>query len=82
MGDFHSLTNFLKLIDEFGQLSGLKVNFEKSEIMPLGNQYSLTVDKHEVKNFKVKKAVQIIGCIFHMIIVLILMRYLTLLKKS
>ena len=32
-----SLVNFLKLVKEFGLLSGLKINFEKSEIMFLGN---------------------------------------------
>ena len=32
-----SLTNFLKLIEDYGTCSGLKVNHEKSELLLLGN---------------------------------------------
>ena len=32
-----SLTNFLKLIEDYGSCSGLEMNHEKSEILSLGN---------------------------------------------
>lgn len=31
-----SLQNLLNLLNEFGQLSGYKVNYQKSELMPVG----------------------------------------------
>ena len=33
-----SLTNFLKLIEDYGSCSGLEINHEKSEILLLGNR--------------------------------------------
>ncbi len=35
--------HLLKLLNEFGQLSGYKVNFQKSELMPVGTLNSDTV---------------------------------------
>ena len=40
-----SLINFLKLIEDYGSCSDLKINNEKSEIMLLGNRaYTLQQD--------------------------------------
>ena len=37
LNDNLSLMNFLKLIEDYGICSGLKINHDKSEIMILGN---------------------------------------------
>ena len=64
MRDDRSLVNFLKLVKEFGLLSGLKINFEKSEIMFLGNQDPAVSDDYELCNIKVKKALKTLGLYF------------------
>ena len=50
-----SVKNFLKLIDEYGNCSGLKINHDKSEILPLGNHdYTIQEDK-SVPGFSIEK---------------------------
>ena len=64
MRDDRSAINFVELVREFGKLSGLQVNFEKSEIMLLGNRNSASVDSNEILNISVKNAVKILGVHF------------------
>ena len=52
----HSLANFLRLIEDYGTCSGLKINHEKAEIMLLGNRaYILQEDNAALDNMKIKK---------------------------
>ena len=64
--DDFSLINFLKLMEDYGSCSGLKINNEKSEIMLLGNRaYTLQKDYAVTgTNLKIKKAVKILGMNF------------------
>ena len=57
--------NFLKLIEDYGTCSGLKINHDKSEIMILGN-FSSTLQQDNVVscNLKIKKVVKILGVHF------------------
>ena len=51
-----SLANFLRLIEDNGTCSGLKINHEKAEIMLLGNRaYILQEDNAALDNMKIKK---------------------------
>jgi len=60
-----SLVNFLKLIEDYGIWSGLKINHDKSEIMILGNCSSTLQQENAVsRNLKVKKVVKILGMHF------------------
>ena len=60
-----SFVNFLKLIEDYGSCSGLKINHEKSEIMLLGNRaYTIQQDNAVSGNLKIKKAVKILGVHF------------------
>ena len=60
-----SLVNFLKVIEDYGSCSGLKINHEKSEIMLLGNRaYTIQQDNAVSGNLKIKKAVKILGVHF------------------
>ena len=60
-----SLVHFLKLIEDYGICSGLKINHDKSEIMILGN-YSSTLQQDNAVpcNLKIKKVVKILGVHF------------------
>ena len=58
-----SLTNFLKLIEDFGTCSGLKVNHEKTELLLLGN-LACTVQEATLKNIKIKRSAKILGVHF------------------
>ena len=52
-----SLVNFLKLIEDYGSCSGLKINHDKSEIMILGNFSSTLQQDNAVScNLKIKKS--------------------------
>ena len=64
--DDFSLINFLKLIEDYGSCSGLKINNEKSETMLLGNRaYTLQKDYAVTStDLKVKKSVKILGVHF------------------
>ena len=60
-----SLVNFLKLIEDYGFCSGLKINHDKSEIMLLGNCSSTLQQDNSVScNLKIKKVVKILGVYF------------------
>ena len=61
-----SLATFLKLIKDYGILSGLKINHDKSKIMLLSNCSStLQQDKAVPCNLKIKKkVVKILGVHF------------------
>ena len=60
-----SVKNFLKLIDEYGNCSGLKINHDKSEILLLGNHgYTIQEDKSVPGNLKIEKSVKILGIHF------------------
>ena len=63
-----SVTNFLKLIEDYGSCSGLKINHHKSEILLLGNHAFIlqesNVVPHNIHNIKVKKSVKILGVHF------------------
>ena len=58
-----SLTNFLKLIEDYGTCSGLKVNHEKTELLLLGN-LTCTVQETSLNNIKIKRSVKILGVHF------------------
>ena len=58
-----SLTNFLKLIEDYGTCSGLKVNHEKTELLLLGN-LACTVHEAVLNNIKIKRSVKILGVHF------------------
>ena len=64
-----SLTNFLKLIEDYGSCSGLEINHEKSEMLLLDNRAHTTLRESNVvpdniHNIKVKKSVKILGVHF------------------
>ena len=60
-----SLVNFLKLIQDYGSCSGLKINHDKSEIMLLGNcAYTPQQVSAVSSNLKIKKVVKILGVHF------------------
>ena len=50
-----SLGNFLSLVDDFRGCSGLKINFDKTETMLLGNQAFLRSEDINFRNIHVKK---------------------------
>ena len=62
--DDRSLINFIELVKELGKLSGLQVNFEKSEIMLLGNRNAASVVSNEILNMSVKNDVKFLGVHF------------------
>ena len=63
--DNRSLVNFLKLIQDYGSCSGLKINHDKSEIMLLGNcAYTPQQVSAVSSNLKIKKVVKILGVHF------------------
>ena len=60
-----SLLNFLKLLEDYGSRSGLKINHDKSEVMLLGNcAYTLLQGNAVSGNLKIKKVVKILGVYF------------------
>ena len=58
-----SLTNFLKLIEDYGTCSGLKVNHEKTELLLLGNQ-ACTIQDAALNSIKIKRSAKILGVHF------------------
>ena len=59
-----SLTNFVKLIEDYGTCSGLlKVNHEKTVLLLLGN-LAYTVQEAALSNIKIKRSVKILGVHF------------------
>ena len=59
-----SILRFLKLIEVFGECSGLKINREKSEIMLLGDHGNSPSDHVDFKGIKIKRALKILGIYF------------------
>ena len=53
-----SQTNFLKLIEDYGTCSGLKVNHEKAVLL-LMSKLPGTVQETALNNVKIKRSVQI-----------------------
>ena len=51
------LTNFLKLIKDYGTCSGLKVNHEKSEVLLVCNR-AYEVEETHLNNIKIKRSVK------------------------
>ena len=55
------LTNFLKIIEDYGICSGLDINHEKSEILLLGNRAYIVPESNvipdNIHSIKVKKSV-------------------------
>ena len=55
------LTNFLKIIEDYGICSGLDINHEKSEILLLGNPAYIVPESNvvpdNIHSIKVKKSV-------------------------
>ena len=63
--DNRSLVNFLKLMQDYGSCSGLKINHDKSEIMLLGNcAYAPQQVSAVSSNLKIKKVFKILGVHF------------------
>ena len=58
-----SLRNFLKLIEDYGTCSGLKVNHEKTELLLLSN-LACAVKETALNNVKIKRSVKILGVHF------------------
>ena len=64
-----SFNRFLDTIEEFGDCSGLRINYDKTEILFLGNQLPKHVnDETEIRKAKVKRAVKILGVQFTMML--------------
>ena len=62
-----SLANFLKLLEDYGICSGLKINHDKSEIMLLGNCSSTLQQDNAVScNLKIKKSCSNSGSALHL----------------
>ena len=64
MRNDQSLHLLLDITEDFGECSGLQINYEKSEIFLLGNQTLANVSAVEIRKVKVKKAVKILGVHF------------------
>ena len=56
--------NLLEQIDNFGLCSGLKINYDKSEIMLMGNLTLFSPDDLKIKGIEVKRSVKILGVHF------------------
>ena len=60
-----SFNRFLDTTEELGKCSGLRINYDKTEIFFLGNHLPKYVnDDIEIKKAKVKRAVKILGVHF------------------
>jgi len=59
-----SILRFLKLLELFGESSGLNINRDKSEIMLLGNSRDLSIDLNLLNGMRIKKALKILGIYF------------------
>ena len=55
-----SLLNFLRCVDNFGACSGLNINYDKSEILLLGNLTNSALEYTLLQNIAVKKSVEIL----------------------
>ena len=59
-----SLLNFLRCVDNFGACSGRNINYDKSEILLLGDLTNSALAYTILQNIAVKKSVQILGVHF------------------
>ena len=59
-----SVTNFLKLVEDYGSCSGFEINHDKSEILLLGNRAYILQERNvtpdNIHNIRVKKSVKIL----------------------
>ena len=59
-----SLKVFLKVVMEFGNCTGLTINFDKTEILVLGNSAVVPIQDRYIANIEIKEAVKILGVFF------------------
>ena len=59
-----SLRHLLALISKFGICSGLVINFDKTEVLLLGNSAMAPAQDQSIMNIDVKRAVEILGVYF------------------
>ena len=59
-----SLLNFLRCVDNFGACSCLNINYDKSEILLLGDLTNSALEYTLLQNIAVKKSVKILGVHF------------------
>ena len=59
-----SLLNFLRCVDNFGACSGRNRNYDKSEILLLGDLTNSALEYTLLQNIAVKKSVKILGVHF------------------
>ena len=66
--DHASLDTLLKMVDSFSLHSGLKINFEKTQVLFLGNDQKSTTETvislARNRNITAKKAIKILGVHF------------------
>ena len=61
--DKPSCLTLINVINLFGTYSGLKINYEKTEVLPLGNK-EVAVRNFELEGTKFKKTIKILGVLF------------------
>ena len=59
-----SLRVFLEVVMEFGNCTGLTINFDKTEILVLGNLAVIPIQDRNIANIEIKEAVKILGVFF------------------
>ena len=59
-----SLRVFLEVVTKFGSVTGLKINFDKTEILVLGNTVMAPIEDRGTGNIELKEAVKILGVYF------------------
>ena len=59
-----SLRVFLEVVMEFGNCTGLTRNFDKTEILVLGNSAVVPIQDRYIANIEIKEAVKILGVFF------------------
>ena len=59
-----SLSVFLEAVKKFGNVSGLIINFDKTEILVLGNPIIAPIQDRSTVNIEIKEAVKILGVYF------------------
>ena len=59
-----SLRVFLEVVMEFGNCTGLTINFDKTEILVLGNSAVVPIQDRYIANIEIKEAVKILGVFF------------------
>ena len=59
-----SLRVFLEVVTKFGSVTGLIINFDKTEILVLGNSIMAPIEDRCTGNIEIKEAVKILGVYF------------------